>query len=312
MNKLSVLFVITALVSSWSFAQERQRDRYAYGTGEVKITPPGDWIQNLENPVFSGPQPGEKVPAFVTTNLRGPQAGAQLDPIALADGKLHLMLFVSKSRTFGRFLGQLRQQLQAIEENSGQPWAMSVTVCTDDANGAASSFSVLDQRYPKNLVVGLSNEGSAGPPVYGLDRNLTATVIVAKDGLVTHNLPYAGDAFYSQPHILGAIAEAMDVNHDTLRKWIGNTPGDAAGRAAKARRVRRENDPNSDSASNNGFRKLLAPLVQGGTISRGEAGELFRSLGNATALRSKIREFVEAGKLTSEQASKLLSVAIPE
>ena len=60
------------------------------------------------------------------------------------------------ARTFGRFLGQLRKQLQSIEENSGQSWAMSVTVCTDAANEAATSFSVMERRYPKNLVVGLS------------------------------------------------------------------------------------------------------------------------------------------------------------
>ena len=240
MNKLPVLIIATVLVCSSSDAQERrnpknQRNGYAYGAREVKIAHPADWIKNLENPVFSGPQPGEAVPNFAATNLRGDQAGADLDPIALAKGKLHLMIFANRSRTFGRFLGQLRKQLQSIEEKSGQPWAMSLTVCTDDANEAATSFTVLDQRYPKNLVVGLSNDGSAGPPAYGLDRNLTATVIVAKNGTVTHNLPYAGDAFYSQPHILGAIAEAMEIDHDTLRKWISDTPGDAA-LAARARR----------------------------------------------------------------------------
>ena len=86
---------------------------------------------------------------------------------------------------------------------------MSVIVCNDDANGVEKNFAVLDERYPKNLVVGLSKDGSAGPPAYGLDRNLTATVLVARKGKVVHNLPYVGNAFYTQPHILGAIAKAM-------------------------------------------------------------------------------------------------------
>ena len=328
MKKLPILFIVVALFCSSASAQERRerekptRDRektakqnerkaYGYGAGEIKIANPADWIKNLEKPIFSGPQPGEKVPSFAATNLRGENAGEELDPVAMAKDKLHLMFFVSKSRTFGRFLGQLRQQLQAIEGNSKQPWAMSVIVCTDDANEAEKSFAVLDQRYPKNLVVGLSKDGSAGPPAYGLDRNLTATVIVAKNGRVAHNLPYAGGAFYTQPHILGAIAGAMGVDHDTLRKLIGATPGDAAS-AASNRRGTGGNGENSEPTPKRGFRKLLAPLVQSGTITREEAGELFRSSGDATALRTKIGELIKAGKLTRKEAGELYSGAYPE
>ncbi len=213
---------------------QMQRDRSkqkSYGSTKIKITDPADWTKSLEKPIYSGPQPGEKVPSLIAVNMRGKSTGQEFDPVKLAGDKLHLMFFVRKSRTFGRFLGQLKQQLQSIEENSKQPWAMSVIVSTDDANEAEKSFAVLDQRYPKNLVVGLSKDGSAGPPPYGLDKNLTATIIVVKNGKVTHNFAHAGDAFYSQPHFLGAIAEVMEVDHDTLRKFIGGTPGDAAAKA---------------------------------------------------------------------------------
>ena len=318
MKPLPIILTVLALVCSSAAAQEREKpskpnrpNAYSPGAGAAKIAKPADWIKNLENPIFSGPQPNERVPTFAATNLRGDSAGAALDPIAMAKGKHHLMIFVSKSRTFGRFLGQLRQQLQSIEENSKQAWAMSVIVCTDDANRAEKSFSILDQRYPKSLVVGLSTDGSAGPPAYGLDRTLTATVIVAKNGKVTHNLPYVGDAFYSQPHILGAIAEAMEVDHDTLGKWIAATPGDA-GAAARYRRGSREKSDPAAATPKRGFRKLLAPLVQNGNITRDEAGELFRSSGDATALRTKIGELMKAGKLNRDQAGELFSDTFPE
>jgi hypothetical protein len=325
MKRLPIILTAVTLLCSNAFAQEREKPRRdrekttkqnerkagRYGAGEIKIANPADWIKNLEKPIFSGPQPGEKLPALATTNLRGDHAGEALDPIAMAKDKLHLMFFVSKSRTFGRFLGQLSQQLQAIEKNSNQPWAMTVIVCTDDANEAEKSFAVLDRRYPKNIVVGLSNDGSAGPPAYGLDRNLTATVIVAKNDRVEHNLPYVGGAFYTQPHILGAIAGAMEVDHDTLRKLIGLTAGDAAS-AARYGRGTRGNSNNSESTPKNGFRKQLAPLVQSGTISRGEAGELLRSSGDATAFRTKIGELMKAGKLTRKQVGELFTEAFPE
>ena len=256
-------------------------NRNGYGATEIKIADPAEWNKNLEKPIYSGPQPGEKVPSLTAINLRGDQAGQEFDPVDLAGDKLHLMFFVSESRTFGRFLGQLRQQLRAIEENSKQPWAMSVIVCTDDANKAEKGFAVLDQRYPQNLVVGLSKDGSAGPPAYGLDKNLTATVIVAKNGKVAHNLPYAGDAFYTQPHILGAIAKAMEVDHDTLRKYIAETPGDAAS-AANYGRGMQGNREKSNATPKKGFRKKLAPLVLSEKITRAEAGKLFQLSGDET------------------------------
>jgi len=280
--------------------------RTGYGAAELKIADPADWIKDLEKPIYSGPQPGEKVLSLMTINLRGDQAGQELDPVDLAGDKLHLMFFVRQSRTFGRFLGQLRQQLHSIEESSKQPWAMSVIVCTDDANEAEKSFTVLDQRYPKSLVVGLSRDGSAGPPAYGLDKNLTATVIVAKNGKVLYNLPYVGNAFYTQPHILGAIAKAMEVDHDTLRKYISDTPGDAA--AQVYGRGMKRNNEESRAAPKPGFRNKIAPLVVNEKITRAEAGELLQLSGNETGLQAKLEELVKAGRITREEAKELLSV----
>ncbi|MDG1808435.1 MAG: hypothetical protein P8J91_11745 [Pirellulaceae bacterium] len=282
-----------------SAQMQRARSRQGYNTDEIKISDPADWIKNLEKPIYSGPQRGENVPAFQAINLRGEQAGQDLNPIDLAGDKLHLMFFVGNSRTFGRFLGQLRRQLQAIEKNSKQPWAMSVIVCTDDANEAEKTFAILDQRYPENLIVALSKDGSAGPPAYGLDKNLTATVLVVKDGKVTHNLPHVGNAFYTQPHILGAIGEAMGVDHDTLRKYIDGQAGDAV--TAANRR--------GDRKTRKGFREKLTPLVQNQTITRAEAAELYKLLGDATALRKKVDEFVKAKKLTRADAETLLNKA---
>jgi|TARA_B110000438_G_C15738254_1_gene617259 hypothetical protein len=129
MKKLLILIIVVATVCANSFARDRperektRRDRekmtkqnerkaYGYGAGKIKIANPADWIKNLEKPIFSGPQPGEKVPSFAATNLRGENAGEELDPVAMAKDKLHLMFFVSKSRTFGRFhrVGRLRRQ----------------------------------------------------------------------------------------------------------------------------------------------------------------------------------------------------------
>ena len=285
--------------------QRERNGRSGYGSAEIKIIDPAEWTKSLEKTIYSGPQAGEGALPFTVINIRGESAGEEIDPTKLANGKNHLMFFVKNSRTFGRFLGHLRNQLQAIEENSKQPWAMSVVVCTDDANEAEKSFAVLDQRYPKNLVVGLSTDGSAGPPAYGLDKNLTATVIVVKEGKVTHNFVHAGDAFYAQPHFLGAVASVMGVDHDTLRKYIAQTPGDAA--AAVAARNRMLGDRESTAGAAGEFRRKLLPLVQNGRLNRAEAAELLDALGNDGELQKKVGELLSAKKISDEEAKTLLN-----
>ena len=101
MKKLPIIFTVVALFCSSASAQERrerekprsdrekaakqnERKAYGYGVSEIKIANPADWIKNREKPIFSGPQPGEKVPSFAATNLRGENAGEELDPVALA------------------------------------------------------------------------------------------------------------------------------------------------------------------------------------------------------------------------------------
>lgn len=225
-----------ARVLQMARSQRSQATGNRYEATTLKITKPSEWTKSLETQIFSGPQPGEKALPLTATSIRGEDAGTEFDPTVLAGEGLHMMLFVRESRTFGRFLGHLHRQLIAIEESSGQRWTMSILVCTDDANEAQKSFAILDERYPKSLSVGLCEGGAAGPPAYGIDKNLTATVIVVRDGIVTHNFAHSGNEFYAQPHFLGAIAEAMKIDHDQLRQFINDTPGDAAAAAMRRRK----------------------------------------------------------------------------
>ena len=50
----------------------------------------------VDDPVFSGPQPGEALVPFQVVMVHGADAGKEVDPIALADGKPTLLVFVHK------------------------------------------------------------------------------------------------------------------------------------------------------------------------------------------------------------------------
>ncbi len=246
------------------------RGRAGYGKAALKIEDPAEWTKALSKPIFSGPQPGEKLPPFKAVGLSGTRQGQEFDAVSLAGEKLHLMIFAKEARTFGRFLTELARQLDAIERNSKQAWEMSFIVVNDDPNGVEKMFEAIKRRLPTTVVTGLSTDGSDGPPAYGLDRTLTATVIVAKDGKVLYNLPYASDAFYSQPHILGAIAGAMGVDHAALRKFIGDRPGDQVSAVARRKAARGPLTPEQRA-----FRKEIGQKVAAGELTREEAAKMY-------------------------------------
>ncbi len=275
------------------------QDRRAYAAGRIEIKDPAELTKAQAEPIFSGPQAGETLPSFKVIGLSGALEGVEFDPAARAGDKLHLLIFGKEARTFGRFLGNLGRQLDTIERNSGRAWEMSFIVVNDDPNDVESKFEAVARSFPASLAAGLSVDGAEGPPAYGLNRNMTATVIVAKGGVVVHSLPYPQDGFYSDPYILGALASVMEVDHDTLQKYIGDTPGDQATAAARQRAGAANMTPEQQA-----FRAELGQRVQAGEITREEAGRLYREprpIPQGEALAK-----LAAGKITVEEASAMM------
>jgi len=271
-----LLLVVSSPIPAGELSYEdRKRDgaRAGYGASKLEIKDPAELARGREEPIFSGPQAGEKLPPFTVVGVRGEREGEELDPIEIAGDDLHLLVFGKVVTTFGRFLGQLAQQLSAIESASKRSWSMSFIVVNDDPVVALKKKEWVDRATPSDVLIGLSRDGADGPPSYGLDRNLTATVIVAMGGKVVHTLAFPQDVFYTEPHILGAVASAMGVDHDTLREYIGAIPGDQAQAFGRGRRGREGAGAAGDQRI---FRAELAERLRNGEITREEAGELYR------------------------------------
>jgi len=200
--------------------QRAKRPDYGY-SGKNKIADPAEHIKSQAKPVYSGPQPGEKLLSFKAVGLRGELEGKEFDPIAHAGDKPHILLF-TKGATGGRIVPLLGHQLGAIMKASGRDMHMSVVHLSDDPTEVTKYMGKLKGRIADFVDVGFSKDGGDGPGNYGLDRNLTHTFILAKDGMVVHNLTYPQQVFYNVPHILGAISSLMGVEHETLGKWLDN------------------------------------------------------------------------------------------
>ena len=90
MKRSALALTLVALLCSGSLAQEREtrtregqrrgeRDRREYGRGRLGVEDPAGFKTEGEQ-IFSGPQPGEKLPAFKATSLDGDKKGKELDP----------------------------------------------------------------------------------------------------------------------------------------------------------------------------------------------------------------------------------------
>jgi YHS domain-containing protein len=247
-------------------SEKKKRPDYGY-SGKNQIKDPAGHAKAQAKPIFSGPQKGEKLRPFKATGLRGKDKGKEFDPVARAGDDMQLLLF-TKGSSGGRIVPLLSHQLGAIMKGSGKTWRASVVHLSDDPNEISKYLAKFQGRVGAFFNMGIAKDGSAGPGSYGLDRTVTHTFLFAKNGKVVHNLVFTQQVFFSEPHLLGAIADVMGVDHKTLGKWLDANMSRTAGRGG----ARRTFTPEQKA-----FRKQLGERLQKGEITREEAGRLYRA-----------------------------------
>ena len=153
----------------------------------------------------------------------------------------------------------------------------SAVLLNDDPAGAIRFAKNISGRLNRQIdVLAYSPDGRDGPGAYGLNRNVSQTILFASDGEVRHNFVFAQGMLYPDPHVLGALAELLGQERETLAGWLNEEP----------------------------------PVGDGGMQAAREAdGE---ATDRRTALRERLGEFVEAGKLSRQEAIELYRIAFPE
>ena len=214
---------------------ERSRDRGA-GRGtekryrnrrKVEVKDPAQFKTAEGKTLFSGPQPGEKIPPFKVTGLVGNSDGKQIDPTSLAGGKPQVLIFMDGNRVGLRGLFGLARIVSQIKDKSDKGLHFSATLLGDDP-AQLSQFGKRFGSRLSGLVMAASQDGRDGPGALGLNRTVSMTVVVAKDGKVTHNFVFPQSMLYPDPHVLGAIAGAIGQKRETVAKWLNEEPAAAA------------------------------------------------------------------------------------
>lgn len=160
-----------------------------------------------DDPVFSGPQVGEKLPPFVMNSVLGETAGQEIDIVKQADGKPVLLAFFH-ARTRPAF-GLANMLMRYAASRASDGLHSGVVFLTDDPTKTAQWMKVVKKHLSSDAVVyGISPEGQEGPGSYGLNRNMTLTVIVANEGKVTANFALVQPSVQADgPRILKAIVD---------------------------------------------------------------------------------------------------------
>ena len=241
----------------------RETDRRYRNRREVEVKDPAQFKTAGGEALFSGPQPGEKIPSFQVTGLNGERVGKVFDPSRLAGGKPQVLIFMDDNGVGIRGLFGTASLMSQIADKSGQPLQLVAILLGDDP----AKLQGFGKRFGERLsgvVMAVSQDGRDGPGALGLNRTISMTVVVARNGKVTHNFVFPQSMLYPDPHVLGAIASAIGQKRETVAKWLNVEPDDSAparrpSRAELLKRFDKDGDGKLSEEEGRALRKALQP-----------------------------------------------------
>lgn len=182
-----------------------------------------------QDEVFSGPQVGEAMGEFKIKGYRGELDEQEIDIIKRAkDGPVALFLMHEISRPgFGlaRAIGQVY-----AAERAKKGLVTAVVFMTDDPTSIANPLNASKRIFPDEIVLGVSSDGAEGPGAYGLNRKVSMTVLVGKEGKVVGNFALVQPSIPADgPKIIEAMAKALGEKPMTKEELMSKVQGGMRG-----------------------------------------------------------------------------------
>lgn len=183
-----------------------------------------------EAAAFSGPQAGEKLTPFVVKGVFDEQAGREIDFVKQADGKPILLVFVHEFNRPSVAVTRILMDYAATRQKDGL--AGGIVMLNDDYTAEVQRLKRARHALPKSTPIGVSVDGREGPGAYGLNRNVTLTVLVAKNNRVTANFALVQPSVQADvPRVLEAVVKQVGgqvpqlsdlVPADRMKQYAGN------------------------------------------------------------------------------------------
>jgi hypothetical protein len=198
-----------------------------------------------DDPVFSGPQVGEKLTAFKVRGAFEPDAGKDLDFVSAAKGKPIVLVFVHEANRPS--IGLTRILTTYTKSRAKDGLTTGVVWLSDDATEAENTLKRIKHALAEGVPTGIFPDGREGPGSYGLNRKVTLTILVGNKDKVTANFALVQPSLQADlPKILDAVVKEVGGKAPKLEE--------IEGLKEMKKEVGKEPDPN--------LRALLRPVIQ--------------------------------------------------
>jgi hypothetical protein len=256
-----------------------------------------DVEQQASDPVFSGPQVGEALPAFKVTSLSGESEGRSFDPVADAKDQSIMLVFMHERTRPG--FGLMRAVTNFAAEKKTKGMNVAVVFLTDDATETAKWSKNVQRMFSEDVKYGMSMEGKEGPGSYGLNRNVIVTVLVGKQGKVTGNFALVQPQLQVDgPKILKSIAA---VSGGGKIPTMAELEPRYAGRS---RMTRGQKNSNPAKDAGNALRDPKLTALLRGVINKQASAEEVRQAA------TKVDEYVAENEMAKKELARIASTVV--
>jgi len=201
---------------------------------------------SAQDPVFSGPQPGENLASFKIRGVLGADEGKEIDLVGRAGGKPLLLVFMHdvnrQSIAMTRILTQYAKTRTKDGLTTGVVWL------GEDATEAENTVKRVKHALTEGITTGVSPDGREGPGSYGLNRKVMLTILVGNQNKVTANFALV------QPSLQADLPKILEA----ITKQIGGKPPKLEEIQGAPAMPKRDNAPQQDP----NLRELLRPVIQ--------------------------------------------------
>lgn len=188
------------------------------------------WVRGAE-PVFSGPQPGERTTGFKVMEITGDEAGQERDPIADNAGAPTALVFV---HGIERSLVPLLRAVETYGASNQARLKTEIIFLAADRLAGEQRVKAATGSLKLRARVGLSPEGAEGPGNYGLNKDCLMTILGARSNVVVTNFALVQPGIADAPPVIAALAKLCgDPNPPTAEAILAQA---GAGRGAMVAR----------------------------------------------------------------------------
>ena len=297
------------------------------------------FAQESNETIFSGPQSGEVIPALTVELLSGENRGATLDLTSHIDDRPSVLIFIHQltrpgfglMRTVGDFASKrpITSGQSAQNDASSEPsdetdknadsestsrkektMPVGVVFLSEDKTETIQWASNVQRLFSDGVIYAVSPDGIAGPGAFGLNRNVTMTVLVCDKGKVVSNFALLQPQLQADgPAMIDAIVKVSGGGEVPSLESILQAN---RGMMRQRPQAQREGNPREGSSRDSGRRGAERdPKVGGrdnpekmrGTTEEAGEGTPSRTRGNADPQLVRLVRGLISKSLTDEEVS---------